>query len=150
MGKINDFGKVIEGARKDLWKSRGLMVEDTTGMTDLEKEKYVTKDNIWIKPDVNQLLEVFPREIVYWKMEMRKLVAAKPMQITIEEYIEGVRTIRDMVAHVTTEAEIYAFASEAKNGKLLIQTGRYQYDYVKPYRNILKGKRSFALIQNMG
>ena len=83
MGKINDFGKVIEGARKDLWKSRGLMVEDTTGMTDLEKEKYVTKDNIWIKPDVNQLLEVFPREIVYWKMEMRKLVAAKPMQITI-------------------------------------------------------------------
>ena len=30
MGKINDFGKVIEGARKDLWKSRGLMVEDTT------------------------------------------------------------------------------------------------------------------------
>lgn len=60
MGKINDFGKVIEGARKDLWKSRGLMVEDTTGMTDLEKEKYVTKDNIWTKPDVNQLLEVFP------------------------------------------------------------------------------------------
>ena len=81
MGKINDFGKVIEGARKDLWKSRGLMVEDTTGMTDLEKEKYVTKDNIWIKPDVNQLLEVFPREIVYWKMEMRKLVAAKPIPI---------------------------------------------------------------------
>lgn len=94
MGKINDFGKVIEGARKDLWKSRGLMVEDTTGMTDLEKEKYVTKDNIWTKPDVNQLLEVFPREIVYWKMEMRKLVAAKPMQITIEEYIEGVRTMK--------------------------------------------------------
>ena len=150
MGKINDFGKVIEGARKDLWKSRGLMVEDTTGMTDLEKEKYVTKDNIWIKPDVNQLLEVFPREIVYWKMEMRKLVAAKPMQITIEEYIEGVRTIRDMVAHVTTEAEIYAFASEAKNGKLLIQTGRYQYDYVKPYRNILKGNAFLRLNTEYG
>lgn len=150
MGKINDFGKVIEGASKDLWKSRGLMVEDTTGMTDLEKEKYVTKDNIWIKPDVNQLLEVFPREIVYWKMEMRKLVAAKPMQITIEEYIEGVRTIRDMVAHVTTEAEIYAFASEAKNGKLLIQTGRYQYDYVKPYRNILKGNAFLRLNTEYG
>lgn len=150
MGKINDFGKVIEGARKDLWKSRGLMVEDTTGMTDLEKEKYVTKDNIWIKPDVNQLLEVFPREIVYWKMEMRKLVAAKPIQITIEEYIEGVRTIRDMVAHVTTEAEIYAFASEAKNGKLLIQTGRYQYDYVKPYRNILKGNAFLRLNTEYG
>lgn len=24
MGKINDFGKVIEGARKDLWKSPGV------------------------------------------------------------------------------------------------------------------------------
>lgn len=30
---INDFGEKIGGARKDLWKERGLMVEDLDGMT---------------------------------------------------------------------------------------------------------------------
>ena len=41
---INDFGEKIGGARKDLWKERGLMVEDLDGMTQGEKEKYVKKD----------------------------------------------------------------------------------------------------------
>lgn len=40
---INDFGEKIGGARKDLWKERGLMVEDLDGMTQDEKEKYVKK-----------------------------------------------------------------------------------------------------------
>lgn len=40
---INDFGEKIGGARKDLWKERGLMVEDLDGMTQGEKEKYVKK-----------------------------------------------------------------------------------------------------------
>ena len=38
---INDFGEKIGGARKDVWKERGLMVEDLDGMTQGEKEKYV-------------------------------------------------------------------------------------------------------------
>ena len=40
---INDFGEKIGGARKDVWKERGLMVEDLDGMTQGEKEKYVKK-----------------------------------------------------------------------------------------------------------
>ena len=40
---INDFGEKIGGARKDLWKERGLMIEDLDGMTQGEKEKYVKK-----------------------------------------------------------------------------------------------------------
>ena len=35
---IIDFGEKIGGARKDLWKERGLMVEDLDGMTQGEKE----------------------------------------------------------------------------------------------------------------
>ena len=32
---INDFGEKIGGARKDVWKERGLMVEDLDGMTQM-------------------------------------------------------------------------------------------------------------------
>ena len=34
---INDFGEKIGGARKDVWKERGLMIEDLDGMTQGEK-----------------------------------------------------------------------------------------------------------------
>lgn len=45
--KIEDYGEKIGGAKKDLWKQRGLMVSDFKKMNDRESEKYVTKDNIW-------------------------------------------------------------------------------------------------------
>ena len=35
---INDFGEKIGGARKDLWKERGLMVEVLDGMAQGENE----------------------------------------------------------------------------------------------------------------
>lgn len=37
---INDFGEKIGGARKDVWKERGLMVEDLDGMTQGEKREF--------------------------------------------------------------------------------------------------------------
>ena len=53
---INDFGEKIGGARKDVWKERGLMVEDLDGMTQGEKEKYVKKDCVWPKEDMKSLV----------------------------------------------------------------------------------------------
>ena len=47
MQKINDFGKKIGGAKKDLWKERNMIFEDTIEMTEAEKRKYVKRDNIW-------------------------------------------------------------------------------------------------------
>lgn len=55
--KIEDYGEKIGGAKKDLWKQRGLMVSDFKKMNDRESEKYVTKDNIWQKPDYMQLVQ---------------------------------------------------------------------------------------------
>lgn len=49
--KLADFGKKIGGARKDQWKGRGMSLEDLLEMTDQEAKKYVTKDNVWPKPD---------------------------------------------------------------------------------------------------
>ena len=52
-----DFGEKIGGAKKDLWKDRGLYVDDLSSMNEREAEKFVRKDNIWKKPDYAAMLE---------------------------------------------------------------------------------------------
>ena len=42
-----DFGEKIGGAKKDLWRDRGLSVDDLDSMNDREAEYYVKKDNVW-------------------------------------------------------------------------------------------------------
>ena len=42
-----DFGEKIGGAKKDLWKDRGLYVDDLGSMNEREAEKFVKKDNVW-------------------------------------------------------------------------------------------------------
>ncbi|RRJ25919.1 hypothetical protein EHV10_05080 [Lachnoanaerobaculum gingivalis] len=53
-----DFGEKIGGAKKDLWKDRGLYTDDLDGMNEREAEKYVKKDNIWKKPDYQDISEI--------------------------------------------------------------------------------------------
>ena len=38
-GQLGDFGEKIGGARKDLWKDRGLYAADLDAMNDREAEK---------------------------------------------------------------------------------------------------------------
>ena len=52
-----DFGEKIGGAKKDLWKDRGLYVNDLDAMNEREAEKFVKKDNIWKKPDYQAMLD---------------------------------------------------------------------------------------------
>ena len=88
MKTIQDFGSKIGGARKDVWVKRGLCVEDTKNMTASEKEKYIKRDYIWPKPDIQEELEKgFSRFIVYWHNEMRKTVTPKKNNhISAEEF----------------------------------------------------------------
>jgi len=50
-GVHEDFGEKIGGAKKDLWKDRGLYADDLETMNEREAEKFVKKDNVWKKPD---------------------------------------------------------------------------------------------------
>lgn len=86
--EITDFGSKIGGARKDVWIKRGLCVEDIKDMTASEKEKYIKRDYIWPKPDIQEELEKgFSRFIVYWHNEMRKTVTSKKNSyISAEEF----------------------------------------------------------------
>ena len=76
---IQDFGEKIGGARKDLWKMRGLNEEDLLDMTDAERAKYVTRDHVWILPDSKkQIQEGLPVFVAYWQREIRRQVRKIP------------------------------------------------------------------------
>ena len=51
VGKIEDFGEKIGGAKKDLWKTRALGLADLDILNVREYEEHVRKDNIWPVPD---------------------------------------------------------------------------------------------------
>lgn len=137
---IIDFGEKIGGARKDLWKERGLMVEDLDGMTQGEKEKYVKKDCVWPKEDMKALVaDGMPRFVVYFRNEVRKWVHPQPKaRISAESYIEGVRKIKELTGSIKEESDIPVFV-EKLTSMILFKSGRY-YDYVDNYRGIIKGQ----------
>ena len=49
--QITDFGEKIGGARKDLWRNRGLNLEDLEDMNDAERIKYAKRDSVWPLPN---------------------------------------------------------------------------------------------------
>ena len=57
-GVHEDFGEKIGGAKKDLWKDRGLYADDLEAMNEREAEKFVKKDNVWKKPDYAAMLNI--------------------------------------------------------------------------------------------
>lgn len=152
MAKVNDFGQKIGGARKDLWGTRGLMMEDIEDMTALEKKTYVKKDNIWPKYDtVAMVKEGQPRFVVYWKNEMRKLVfpdtkrmedlaAYSPdlVEDVCTSYIHGVRKFMDLVNLVSTEEEIRDFYQKALQ-ECFIKVSTHLFEYKGALRGVLKG-----------
>ena len=57
--QLEDFGQKIGGARKDMWADRGLTFADVAAMIPREREKLVRKDQIWPKPDYQEIYERF-------------------------------------------------------------------------------------------
>lgn len=109
-----DFGEKIGGAKKDLWKDRGLYTDDLDGMNEREAEKYVKKDNIWKKPDYQAMLdEGIPLGVVFFMKKARDSLNASPQypyrDNTPEkrldrqkQFIETVRELQSVVEGVRT------------------------------------------------
>ena len=109
-----DFGEKIGGAKKDLWKDRGLLAADLDAMNDREAEKFVKKDNIWKKPDYGAMLEDgIPLGVVYFIKKARDSLNASPQYYRRDdtpekrlarqkEYIETVRELQDVISEVRT------------------------------------------------
>lgn len=145
MQKINDFGEKIGGAKKDLWKERNMIFEDTIEMTEAEKRKYVKRDNIWKKINAEEMLEKgYPRLIVFWLKEMRACIYPdmKRTYISIKEYIQAIEKIRDIVMKVKTEEDInLAWKKILCEEGVLYKTGPCRYSYAVPYYGIANGNK---------
>ncbi len=109
-----DFGEKIGGAKKDQWKLRGLMVDDLAAMNDREAEKYVTKDNVWKKPNYQALVDNgVPAGVVFYIKKVRDSLATGPVYrytdhtperrlFRQQQYIETVRQIQALTEGVRT------------------------------------------------
>ena len=93
-GVHEDFGEKIGGAKKDLWKDRGLYADDLEAMNEREAEKFVKKDNVWKKPDYAAMLEEgIPLGVVYFIKKARDGLNASPQYYRMDDTPEK-RTAR--------------------------------------------------------
>ncbi|MDQ0361580.1 hypothetical protein [Breznakia pachnodae] len=111
---IEDFGKKIGGAKKDLWKHRGLGISDVLEMNDREKDMYIKKQNIWIKPDYKKMVEEgLSKRVVYFMKMMRDAIPTKPLvrgvtdrNMVEKSYIDTIKEIRDTTLALKSEEEV--------------------------------------------
>lgn len=131
---IEDFGEKIGGAKKDLWKKRNLNINDTLDMNQLEKDKYITKNNVWKKPNYEELVDSgISKRIVYFQSIVRNSLPPKPvlkynesLQDAQERYIEVIEEIRDLTMNLTNEQEVLSFYKDKIYEKLIFPNiGRY-------------------------
>lgn len=112
--KIEDFGRKIGGAKKDNWKQYGLRVEDILGMTSGEREKYITKDNIWKKPDYDVMMaDGLPKKVAWFIKRTRDKLRSKPGSQEYQEgYIAFVQDLKNSIMNVKTEQDCIEFYRE--------------------------------------
>ena len=145
-----DFGEKIGGAKKDLWKDRGLYTDDLDGMNEREAEKYVKKDNVWKKPDYQAMLdEGTPLGVVFYMKKARDSLNASPQypyrDNTPEkrldrqkQYVETVRELQAVVEGVRTVEDVMQVCDRffLDNGYL---EKRHGYGSTPAYQGTKKG-----------
>lgn len=144
---LEDFGEKIGGARKDVWRLRGLMLEDTAQMNLAERNKYVKKDNVWKKPDYEQLVkEGTPVRVAWFIKQMRDAAPTSPSYSRAEdneegrkkrqdEYITFLSELKEAVMKVDSEAKIKSFFKDFFYGQGYLEpkTGYYVNPTEKAY-----------------
>lgn len=77
--KIEDFGEKIGGAKKDLASKRSITLADLEGMSVQEKDKYLRKDKLWPKVNVEEMVaQGYDKIILNYVEGFRALLPAKP------------------------------------------------------------------------
>ncbi len=109
-----DFGEKIGGAKKNLWKDRGLYMDDLDAMNGREAEKFVKKDNIWKKPDYAAMpADGIPLGVVYFIKKARDGLNVSPQYYRADdtaekrlarqkEYVRTVRELQGAVSEIRT------------------------------------------------
>ena len=136
--EIQDFGEKIGGAKKDLWKERGLSVDDLSYMNDAERIQLIKKDNIWKKPNYQEMVESgLPVRVAYFIKTIRDATPTKPIillrnsDIEQKEYIDFVSKLRDYVMNLKQEDDILTFYEKFLSNYIIRDKSSY-YVRVSP------------------
>ena len=148
---IQDFGKKIGGARKDLWAGRGLRIEDIEDFNLAERAKYITKNNIWPKPDYEKMMneEGYSRDALYFIKTVRDSIPTSPIlshmdseeeiMLKQEVYIDFLTDFKEELLKVKTPIDIADIDIE-----YLVD-----HDYVyKDYHSYKMTKRGEVFVNN--
>lgn len=133
--KIQDFGEKIGGARKDVWRHRGLNVTDIEEFNISELLEHVNKKNVWIEPKWAQLLdEGYSQNALYMIKTIRDKL---PSRIKSDDIAQEIR--RNGEAYMTNilmqKCTAYiTMISRVKEAALYIKTDEQCFDVY----NILK------------
>lgn len=138
---IQDFGEKIGGAKKDLWKSRGLGIADIIEWNDAEKEKYITKNNIWPTPDYEKLVdEGYSKTALYFIKVVKDSLPTKPQNYLSDKeesqkgFIEFITHCKEKLLEVKTENDIKFF-----NKSIFTETEygqKFMSDYFGPKKKV--------------
>lgn len=138
--EIQDFGEKIGGAKKDLWKERGLSIDDLSYMNDAERTQLIKKDNIWKKPNYQEMVESgLPVRVAYFIKTIRDATPTKPIillrnsdiELKQKEYIDFVSKLRDYVMNLKQEDEILTFYEKFLSNYIIRDKSSY-YVRVSP------------------
>lgn len=137
----DDFGEKIGGAKKDLWKQRGLFSDDLTQMNSREADKYVKKDNVWKKPDYAALIESgTPVSIAYFIKTVRDSLSATPAYYRTDDteekrlerqkqYIDTIREAQSVVESIQSKEDALSVFTKFLIGGGYVQHGSSYYRY---------------------
>lgn len=119
MAKIEDFGEKIGGARKDLYRlDRELRVDDITDWSDIDRDKYITKNEVFPRPDYNKLYaDGMDREVLFFIKRVRDALPSKPeIHIQYNATDEEKRSLvhSEQERYIRSIGEIYTRALELK------------------------------------
>lgn len=117
---ITDFGERIGGAKKELWSKRGLNNTDLIDMNQREVEKYLKKDNIWLKNYDELVTQGIPEPIVMFIKNVRDSLPPKIYYLRSdntpelktarnEQYISFIKEVRDAVNQVKNLDDVRNF-----------------------------------------
>ena len=148
---INDFGEKIGGAKKDLWKERGLVTDDLAYMNEAERKKLITKDNVWKKPNYQELIDNgLSNRIAYF---IKRIRDATPVRPAIQEwyadfekndaqetYIKFVNGLKDKVMNMTDESEILNFYNDFLRKYLVSTSNSYRVSVLPEVRGCIDNK----------
>lgn len=146
--QLTDFGEKIWGARKDLWTSRGMLLEDLEGASFSEKQKYVTKTNVLPKLNYQSLKEEgLSRNVIYFYKLIIDSLPVKPAlsiegdtEEKIQNYISYLHLIQnDILENVKIEEDINQYWNHLQT--LGLFEVKHHIIYPKePYSDLLTNK----------